>query len=165
MKIHTIGHSNHRWADFLALLRLHGVRMVVDVRSRPRSRFPQFFQPRLSQALEREGIAYRHLGAALGGKPDDPALYEQGKTPGKDFPDFARFRRTAIYQDGLAELEALLSEQPEGALCLLCAEENPTQCHRALLIAPDLVARGIEIMDIRKAELADSSGGCGADFA
>ena len=154
MKIHTIGHSNHRWADFLALLRLHCVRLVVDVRSRPRSRFPHFSQPRFGEALEREGIAYRHLGAALGGKPEDPALYEEGKTPGKDFPDFARLRATARYRDGLEELEALLRERPEGALCLLCAEEDPAHCHRTLLIAPDLLARGIEIVDIRKAELA-----------
>lgn len=153
MRILTIGHSNHPWEDFLALLRLRGVRSVIDVRSRPRSRFPHFSLPRLAHTLAEVGISYRHLGAALGGKPDDPSLYPAGRAPGKDFPDFDKLRETALYQDGIEELLAMLKEAPEGTLCLLCAEEDPAHCHRILLIAPDLIARGVEISDIRKAEL------------
>lgn len=153
MRIHTIGHSNHRWADFLALLKGRGVSCVLDVRSRPRSRFAHFSLPRFAEALAQEGIAYRHLGASLGGKPDDPALYRAGSTPGQDFPDFDALRRTALYREGIAEVLALLKEAPGGELCLLCAEEDPEHCHRTLLIAPDLAAQGVDIVNIRKTEL------------
>ena len=153
MRIHTIGHSNHRWDDFLALLKSHGVSWVIDVRSRPRSRFPQFSLPRFTDALAAEGIAYRHLGPALGGKPGDPSLYPPGRTPGKDFPDFDNLRALPIYRDGIEDVLYMLKEAPDGELCLLCAEENPEHCHRTVLIAPDLLARGVEIVDIRRAEL------------
>lgn len=152
MRIHTIGHSNHRWADFLALLKGHGVSWLIDVRSRPRSRFAYFSAPRLAEALAREGIAYRALGAALGGKPDDAALYAAGRAPGRDFPDFDKVRRTHIYREGIEAVLAMLEHAPEGELCLMCAEEDPEYCHRTVLIAPDLIARGVEIVNIRRSE-------------
>ena len=60
-------------------------------------------------------------------------------------------RRTALYREGIGELAALVAAQPDGEVCMLCAEEDPAHCHRTLLIAPDLIARGIAIVDIRKA--------------
>jgi len=38
--LYTIGHSNHPAEVFLALLRRHGIGRVLDVRSRPYSRWP-----------------------------------------------------------------------------------------------------------------------------
>jgi hypothetical protein len=71
----TIGHSNHPFEHFLALLRRHGVEVVADVRSRPYSRFvPHFGKERLARILADEGLGYVFLGQELGGKPvqDDP---------------------------------------------------------------------------------------------
>jgi len=148
MRIHTIGHSNRRWDDFLALLQRHGVTFLVDVRSRPRSRFPHFNAGRLAPALESAGIRYVPMGESLGGKPNDPALYSGGGEPGKDFPDFNLVRETTHYREGIAALAEWVRELPEGQICIVCAEGDPAKCHRTLLIRPDLETLGIEVVDI-----------------
>ena len=64
----TIGHSNHAFGHFRALLRRHGIEAVADVRSRPYSRFvPHFSKGRLDRLLAEADIGYLYLGAELGG--------------------------------------------------------------------------------------------------
>jgi uncharacterized protein (DUF488 family) len=70
LQIHTIGHSDHDTAAFIALLRQHDITLVADVRSQPYSRWtPQFNREILARDLEEAGVAYVHLGDALGGRP------------------------------------------------------------------------------------------------
>ena len=65
--IFSIGHSTRPLQQFLALLRAHGIHTLVDIRSIPHSRRnPQYNQEALQQAIEAEGLRYKHL-AALGG--------------------------------------------------------------------------------------------------
>jgi uncharacterized protein (DUF488 family) len=62
----TIGHSNHDFTAWLALLRQHGVEVVVDTRSSPYSKYvPQFDKEQLRRSLEEAGIRYLFLGAEL----------------------------------------------------------------------------------------------------
>jgi len=133
----TIGHSNHSIERFLALLRAAGVTAVADVRSNPSSpRYPWFSGARLGDRLAAEGIAYVPLGDALGGRPRDPRLYRDGVA------DYAAMARTDDFRAGLDRVS-------EGArrfrICLMCAEREPLDCHRCLLVAPALAARGFRI--------------------
>ena len=65
--VFTIGHSTHSAEAFLALLRLHGVGAVADVRSAPFSRFnPQFNRDALEQLLKRK--APKLVAVALANK-------------------------------------------------------------------------------------------------
>jgi len=57
MRVWTIGHSNHPWLEFVALLRRTGITALADVRSTPRSRFAQF-NARLKPFL----VQYQLLG-------------------------------------------------------------------------------------------------------
>ena len=76
----TIGHSNHPVAAFVELLRAHGVDAVADVRTSPWSRYqPDFNKDALGAALKAAGIAYVFLGRELGGRPEDPACYVDGR--------------------------------------------------------------------------------------
>jgi uncharacterized protein (DUF488 family) len=64
----TIGHSNHEFPAWLALLRRHAVEVVVDTRSSPYSKYvPQFDKELMQRSLEQAGIRYLFLGAELGG--------------------------------------------------------------------------------------------------
>jgi len=57
--VYTVGHSNRSFEEFLGLLRAYGVKVVVDVRSRPKSRWaPWSVRGTLAWLLEREGIGY-----------------------------------------------------------------------------------------------------------
>ena len=63
----TIGHSTRTADDFIAMLRAHGVNLLVDVRTLPKSRYnPQFNIENLPTALQDAGIEYRHI-PELGG--------------------------------------------------------------------------------------------------
>jgi uncharacterized protein (DUF488 family) len=136
----TIGHSNHTLATFIALIEGARVTLIADVRSRPVSRFvPHFNRKPLDVALAEHGISYLFLGRELGGRPDDPAFVKNGK------PDYTAMARTPAFATGLARIiEASASEK----VALLCAERDPTDCHRFRLIARELAARRIAVAHI-----------------
>src|SRR6185369_9573855 len=63
----TIGHSTRTIEEFLRLLQAHDVKVLVDVRTVPRSRHnPQFNQDSLVKSLKDVGVGYVHL-PGLGG--------------------------------------------------------------------------------------------------
>jgi uncharacterized protein (DUF488 family) len=128
--IKTIGHSNHPIERFLALLKAAGVQRLVDVRSMPWSRrFPQFGRERLEKSLKEAGIDYVWEGEALGGKPQDGGGYDEMAAR----PEFKRAIGRVI-------------EQSTGtSLCLMCAEKEPLECHRVLLVSRRLAERGTAI--------------------
>jgi uncharacterized protein (DUF488 family) len=139
----SIGHSNHDLDRFLALLRDAGVTAVADVRSRPYSRrLPHFSRPELERALREAGIAYAFLGDALGGRPDSPDLYDEDGSV-----NYERVRTTAAFQRGL---DRLCQAAEEFRVALLCAEEDPLDCHRGLMITPALAERGVQPGHLRK---------------
>ena len=131
-KLWTIGHSNHSAEHFLALLQQHGIETVVDVRSQPYSRFsPHFRQSRLRELLSGIDIGYLFLGNELGGRPKEPELYDDAGNVLYD-----RVARTERFADGLHGLMAAAARQQVAAMC---SEEDPTRCHRRLLITRELL--------------------------
>ena len=136
----TIGHSTHALESFVALLRRHGVTAVADVRSLPHSRFnPQFNRKRLDSALDARGIAYVFLGNALGGRPDDPTCYEDGRVR------YDRLARTPLYREGI---DRIVRGARDERIALMCAEREPLDCHRTLLVGRSLVERGVAVAHI-----------------
>lgn len=139
-QILTIGHSTHSAEAFLALLRQHDVEAVADVRSSPFSRFnPQFNRDALEQFLKANGIRYVFLGKELGARSDDRSCYVLGRV------QYGRLAQTSLFQSGLDRVS-------QGAaryrVALMCAEKEPLECHRTLLVAKELVARGLPVLHI-----------------
>lgn len=132
ISIYTIGHGRHPFDYFLGLLRRHGIVFVCDVRSSPRSRWPQFNRGALVEALRQNGIGYEHL-PECGGKVIAP-------------PDeLAR---------GLDRIVELASEM---RVAVMCSESQPVtahvrerraNCHRVGMLATPLRARGAGIIHI-----------------
>jgi len=138
--LYTIGHSNHAIGRFVELLRGAGVAALADVRSTPASRFcPQFNRKPLAAALEAAGIGYVYQGDALGGRPRDPALAPGGT------PDYEAMAAAPAFQ---AALDAVQHEAARRPLALMCAEREPLDCHRVLLVARRLAGRGLAIRHI-----------------
>jgi uncharacterized protein (DUF488 family) len=147
--IFTIGHSNLELDDFFAVLTQHGVQMLCDVRSRPASfRFPQFNREGLEVNLAAVGIHYEFLGESLGGRPSDPGAYlEDGRV------DYAARR---LAPDFTAGVERAIALSRSRAVALMCAEEDPLQCHRFLMICPALLERGVTPVHIRRGGALES---------
>ena len=138
--VFTVGHSNHPLDGFLALLLQHGVTALADVRSVPHSRrHPHFNRKALAAALETRGIDYVFLGGELGGRPRDPALYEHGRV------SYERVMRTEPFRAGIGRVLRGAARQ---SIALMCAEREPLDCHRTLLVARALDLWGLEIRHI-----------------
>ena len=136
----TIGHSNHSLDGFLTLLSRHRVTAVADVRSAPYSRFrPHFNRKALEASLDARGIRYAFFGRELGGRPDDPVCYEGGRV------DYERVAATRGFRDGIARVIDAASRH---RVALMCAEKEPLDCHRTLLVARALDAAGATVEHI-----------------
>lgn len=144
-QIFTVGHSNHTLQHFLKLLESHAVTAVADVRSSPFSKYnPQFNRDPLADALDQHGISYVFVGAELGARPSDTACYVDGKV------DYARLTGSAPFQAGI---ERVVKGCEKHRVALMCAEKDPLQCHRSILISRVLNACGLAVDHI----LADGS--------
>lgn len=144
--IFTIGHSNHSMGAFISLLHEHGIHEVVDVRSSPYSRYtPHFNFDMISGALEQKGISYSFRGGELGGRPADQSCYD---SDGRVLYD--RIADTDPFDGSIG---SLVRSADERRIVLMCAEKQPLDCHRTLLIAPALAERRVTVEHI----LADGS--------
>ncbi|MEQ8846196.1 DUF488 domain-containing protein [Botrimarina sp.] len=132
-EIFTVGYSTHEWPGFLALLQRAGVTAVADVRSHPAARLPQYRQETLAPALRDAGIAYVFLGEELGARRVEPECYIDGRA------DYDRIARLPAFREGIARLQ-------RGAelhtITLLCAEREPLDCHRGVLVSRVLSQAG-----------------------
>ncbi len=147
--LYTVGHSSLDFEQFAKLLEDTHVELLVDVRSGPYSgRFPQFSQPGFEKLLEGCGISYLFLGEELGGRPDDPDVYRPSGVV-----DYRSRRRSYAFQAGV---ERLSRELELRNLALMCAEEDPLECHRFLMICPELLKLGIRPVHIRKDSTLES---------
>ena len=138
--LYTIGHSNHEPEVFLGLLRQHGVTAVGDVRSHPYSRYvPQFSRESLEAALTAAGMAYVFLGRELGARSDNPACYREGKV------QYDRLAEEPVFVEGIARV---VQGMERYKIALMCAEKDPLDCHRGLLVARRLFEIGVPVSHI-----------------
>ena len=138
--VFTIGHSNHSVEVFLDLLSGHRIDALADVRSAPYSRFnPQFNRESVAAALRRRGIEYLYFGRELGGRPEDPSCYEG------DHVHYGKVAQTERFREGLARVVDAAAQR---RVTLMCAEREPLDCHRSLLVATALDAHDVDVQHI-----------------
>jgi uncharacterized protein (DUF488 family) len=136
----TVGHSTHAIEHVLALLTRHGVTAVADVRSVPASRFtPQFNRDAFKRSLADHGIKYVFLGQELGARSDDRSCYVNGQV------QYERLARTVPFGEGI---ERLLKGAATERIAVLCAEQEPLDCHRTVLVSRVLADRGASVAHI-----------------
>ncbi len=133
----TVGHSNHPLDRFIALIEGASVTAVADVRSAPVSRFvPHFNKDRLATSLAERGIGYLFLGKELGGRPDRPELFTNGVA------DYEKMAEQPSFKSGIARL---VEQAQDRRIALMCAEADPLDCHRSLLIGRALSRSGANV--------------------
>jgi uncharacterized protein (DUF488 family) len=138
----TIGHSTHGLAEFRVLLSQFGVQVVADVRSSPYSRTaPQFNEPALHEWLTACGIDYVPLGPELGGRPEGPGMYDE-----EGHVRYDRVSQRNSFKQGIARL---VSGSKRFQIAILCSEEDPTDCHRRLLVGRVLADYDVEVLHLR----------------
>jgi uncharacterized protein (DUF488 family) len=130
--IYTIGHSTLAIEQFLHVLRRHGIEAVADVRSYPvSSRFPHYNRRELKAALTTYGIRYVFLGTELGARRKEREAYE-GRVA-----SYERIAKLPLFKQGVERLKEGSSKM---RLALMCAEKDPLDCHRMVLVCRNLPA-------------------------
>jgi uncharacterized protein (DUF488 family) len=138
----TVGHSNGQANAFLDLLRAASVQVLVDVRSQPTSAFaPQFDRVRLTEDLETSGIRYVFLGTELGGRPQGPGMYDKD-----GHVLYGRVADSDRFKDGVRRLTTGIEQY---RIAVMCSEEDPTNCHRRLLVGRVLRMQGVDVQHLR----------------
>jgi uncharacterized protein (DUF488 family) len=142
--VYTIGHSTHSIEEFTRILEQYAIKVIVDVRTIPRSRHnPQFNQEELKMSLLASKIGYVHipdLGGLRHTRKDSPNMGWRNLS----FRGFADYMQTKQFNEGLTMMIQLARKE---RIALMCAEAVPWRCHRSL-ISDGLMVRGVNVVHI-----------------
>jgi len=145
--VYTVGHSNHELEALIELLKSKAVDLVLDVRSAPWSkRYPQFNRESLARELAMQGIAYEWFGTWFGARQTDESHYMAD-----GWLNYASYTASPDFLEGVRQMDRVLEQGITPVL--MCAEKDPFDCHRAIMVTRALSLMGYEIRHI----LADGS--------
>lgn len=142
--IYTIGHSTRSIEDFIDILKKNGIRLIVDVRSVPRSRYnPQYNVETLPEKLSASGISYVHM-KELGGLRRPMLITPNAGWRNSSLRGYADYMQGAEFEESINRLVELAKKE---TVAVMCAESVPVRCHR-MLISDALVVRGLKVIHI-----------------
>ncbi|MCD8165565.1 MAG: DUF488 domain-containing protein [Bacteroides sp.] len=122
-------------------LKSFNVAYVVDIRSKPYSRYnKQFNRDIVPYVFAEQGMTYGYMGNQIGIIPEDPSCYTNG------IIDYSKLRKADFFIRGLDRLEDAWNKGYKVAL--MCSETLPENCHRSRLIGVEMEKRGIELQHI-----------------
>ena len=139
--VYTIGYAGAKLDQFIQILKDKKVSLLIDVRSVPKSQyFYQFNDNLLSKTLANVGINYENWRCEFGARQDDFNFYTD------DILDYGKFSQSGRFKEGIEKIKNLTNKKVN--ICLMCAEIDPINCHRAILCAKEIFANGIEVTHI-----------------
>jgi len=143
-RVCTIGYGGRTIEALLQQMHEHNIHLLADVRSAPYSRYqPSFSRDALARSVRAAGMRYSFLGKELGGRPQDPTCYDS-----KGHVVYERVRAKSFFREGMARL---LDACKNGLTpCLLCAEVDPSRCHRTAMVGEALQEAGAEVVHLLK---------------
>ncbi|MCR5066280.1 MAG: DUF488 domain-containing protein [Bacteroidales bacterium] len=147
--IYTIGHGNKSFDQFLTELRQYDIKYLIDVRSKPFSKWnPDFSKDNLAVLLARQDIRYVWMGDSIGGLPTggskDFTCYSY--INGERHVDYSKIAQQEFFKQGLQRV--IVANEKQLNVALMCSETRPEACHRSKLIGEELRKQGISIHHI-----------------
>lgn len=141
-RIYTIGYSAFDIDSFICALKDYGVNCLIDVRSVPSSSyFPEYNEKALKSRLEIEHILYRHY-------PEFGARQPARQYYSKDgYLDFDLYLKSNRFLGGIERV--LAGMRMNYCFSLMCAEKDPVNCHRAIMVARGFEEAGCTVQHIR----------------
>jgi uncharacterized protein (DUF488 family) len=144
LRIFTIGHSNRPIEEFVEALKAYKLKLVVDIRTIPKSRHnPQFGRERLAKTLAKQGIEYVHM-TGLGGLRHTTEASVNKAWRNASFRGYADYMQTDEFKKSVRRL---IARSKRKRLVIMCAEAVPWRCHRSL-VGDALLAHGFQAEDI-----------------
>ena len=139
--IFTIGYAGTNIERFIQILRENSISFLIDVRSLPKSKYFKYFNDTfLKGSLAKFGIRYENWKIEFGVRQDNLEFYT-------DFIlDYEKFAQSEQFQNGILKLKDLYKQNSN--VCLMCAEIDPINCHRAILCAKEIYANDMKVSHI-----------------
>jgi uncharacterized protein (DUF488 family) len=127
LRAYSLGYQGLQPDQYVEVLKANNITLVIDVRETPWSYKPGFSKKPLAVRLQAEGIEYIHLKSA-----GNPSRNRKMGLPPASVIDLYK----AHLDEDPSCLETIrqLIVQYEGAVCLLCFEESPGECHRKVIL-------------------------------
>ncbi len=143
--VFTIGYGSRSIDDFVAILKKYQIEYLIDVRSKPYSKYkPEFSKDPLASRLSESGIRYVFMGDQLGGQPADGSCYTEGKA------DYFKIEEKSFYWNGIQRIVTAFEKNCR--VVLMCSEGKPQDCHRSKLISETLTKkRNVNVLHIDEA--------------
>ena len=140
--VYTIGYTAFEINSFINVLKKYEISCLIDVRSVPKSSYyKDFDDTNLSFLLKKHGILYRNYKQEFGARQEDKSFYNK-----KGYLDFDVFSNSEQFKSGINKIRK--AQQLGHIVCLLCAEKDPINCHRAILIGRNLDKNGFCVRHI-----------------
>lgn len=139
--IYTIGYSCFKIDDFINVLKKYKINCLIDVRSNPNSmHYTDYNKTSLELLLKSNGIHYRNYKNEFGARQDNPVFYSNG------FLDFTKFVKSEAFLEGVRKIVAGIEK--EYVFAFMCAEKDPSTCHRNIMVAREFYRMGYKVNNI-----------------
>ncbi len=140
--VYTIGYTSFKIEDFINVLKTYNINCVIDVRSTPKSSYYKDYDDvNLAKLLRDENIIYRNYKKEFGARQEDKSFYNK-----KGYLDFGVFAKSKQFNSGIEKIKK--AQELGYNVCLMCAEKDPINCHRTILIGYNLFNLGFDIRHI-----------------
>ena len=140
--VYTIGYSGFSVNDFVATLKANHISLIVDVRSQPYSQwFSDYNRETLEKTLKQAGIYYRNYAAEFGARQENRSYYSS-----EGYLDFGKFAKSPQFLQGYKKL--VKSMKQNYCFALMCAEKDPFNCHRAILVSRAFHEAGYKVVHL-----------------
>lgn len=147
MEIYTIGHSTHTEKEFVSLLKEKNIKLLVDVRSLPGSKYvPQFNKENMEIWLPKKDIEYIHM-SELGGRRNKNKKIDELLVNGWENTAFRNYAAYSLTKEYEKSIDELINLSKKSKTCYMCSEAVPWRCHR-LIISNTLVLKGMNVYHI-----------------
>jgi uncharacterized protein (DUF488 family) len=129
LRAYSLGYEGLSLDRYVEVLKSHAISVVVDVRETPWSYKPGFSKKPLSERLDAEGISYIHLKSA-----GNPSRNRKLGLPQQAVIELYKRHLDADPSCLSQILDLIESTSQRGAVCLLCFEQKPHECHRKVIL-------------------------------
>lgn len=140
-QVYTIGYAGYNSVkEMIDVAKSFHIGCLIDVRSTPYSTYhADFNKEPLAKELRKEGILYRNYANEFGARQKD-FINEEG------YVDFEAFAASERFSEGVRKVSKAI--EMGYAVLLMCAEKDPKDCHRGILIGRELRKLGFEVKHI-----------------
>lgn len=139
--IYTIGYTAFSIEEFINVITHYGINCVIDVRSSPFSKhYTDYNKDVLKNTLKKHNILYRNYSREFGARQIDPIYYSG------DVVDFDKFINSESFFDGVSKVSKGI--EMGYTFVLMCAEKDPIDCHRSIMLGKGFAKCGYEVKHI-----------------